>query len=122
MKILLSFLCLLSGAMTLSCEAAATVGATTPFTSFEAEDGRVDGGAAIRSMTTLTDPVRGMIQPSRIRLYTVTLPGTFRNVYAALPGSLIPVEEAAIVNGIELEENVMKGQWLKVADRPKRPQ
>jgi len=76
----------------------------------------------IRSITTLTDPVRGMVQPARIRLYTVTLPGAFKNVYNALPGNLIPVEEAAIINGVELDEDVAKGQWLKVADRAKRPQ
>ncbi len=35
-------------------DAATTVGATTPFTSFEAENGAVDGGATVRTMTKLT--------------------------------------------------------------------
>src|SRR5262249_25058171 len=77
--------------------------------------------ATIRSMTTLTDPARGMVQPTRIRLVTSTTSGNFRGVYAGLGGNLIPVEEPAILNGVELDENVMKGQWLKLVDRSKRP-
>jgi hypothetical protein len=43
-----------AGALLLSSpKASATVGATTLFTSFEAEDGRLDGGATVRSMTGL---------------------------------------------------------------------
>jgi predicted Zn-dependent protease len=77
--------------------------------------------ATIRSMTTLTDPERGMVQPSRIRLQTVPIAGEFKGVYASLAGNLIPVEEAAVLNGLELDENVMKGQWLKVVEKVKRP-
>jgi hypothetical protein len=31
------------------------------------------------------------------------------------------VEEAAIVNGVEPEEQVMKGQWLKLPEAVKHP-
>jgi hypothetical protein len=31
------------------------------------------------------------------------------------------VEEASIVNGLELDEAVMKGQWLKLPEAVKRP-
>jgi predicted Zn-dependent protease len=72
-------------------------------------------------MTILTDPTRGMVQPSRIKLQTVTTAGDFKGVYASLPGNLIPAEEAAVVNGLELDEPVMKGQWLKVIEKVKRP-
>ena len=75
----------------------------------------------IRSMTTLTDPARGMVQPARIRVQPLTTAGVFRGVYASLGGNLIPVEEAAIMNGVELDENVMKGQWLKLVDKVRRP-
>lgn len=77
--------------------------------------------AAIRSMTTLTDPARGMVQPARVRIQPVTTPGEFKGVYATLGSNLIPAEEAAVVNGIELDESVSKGQWLKLVDRVKRP-
>ena len=77
--------------------------------------------ATIRSITPLTDPARGMVQPARIRLQTLTTAGDFRGVYATLGGNMIPVEEAAILNGVELDENVMKGQWLKLVDKVKRP-
>jgi predicted Zn-dependent protease len=77
--------------------------------------------ATMRSMTTLTDPLRGMVQPARIRLQTVVSAGEFRGVYATLGGNLIPVEEAAIVNGVELNEPVMRGQWFKLVDKVRRP-
>jgi predicted Zn-dependent protease len=77
--------------------------------------------ATIRSMTTLTDPSRGMVQPARIRLQTVVAAGDFRGVYASLTGNLIPAEEAAIMNGVEMDEPVMKGQWFKLVDKVRRP-
>ncbi len=77
--------------------------------------------ATIRSMIRLGDPARGMVQPARIRVQTLTTAGDFRGVYATLGGNMIPVEDAAILNGVELDENVMKGQWLKLVDKVKRP-
>jgi predicted Zn-dependent protease len=77
--------------------------------------------AAIRSMTVLTDPKRGMVQPARIRVQSSPTSGDFRSVYGQLSGGLIPVEEAAIVNGVELDEQVLKGQWLKLPEAVKRP-
>jgi predicted Zn-dependent protease len=85
-----------------------------------------DGGeraafATIRSISTLTDPLRGMVQPARIRLQTLVTAGDFRGVYASLGSNLIPAEEAAIINGVEMDESVMKGQWLKLVDKIRRP-
>jgi predicted Zn-dependent protease len=85
-----------------------------------------DGGeraafATIRSISTLTDPLRGMVQPARIRLQTVVTAGDFRGVYASLGSNLIPAEEAAIINGVEMDETVMKGQWFKLVDKIRRP-
>jgi predicted Zn-dependent protease len=75
----------------------------------------------MRSISVLTDPARGMVQPSRIRLQTVVTGGAFRGVYASLGSNLIPAEEAAILNGVELDEQVMKGQWMKLVDKVRRP-
>ena len=47
--------------------------------------------------------------------------GEFRAIYGQMGGGLIPVEEAAIVNGLEVDEQVMKGQWLKLPDAVKHP-
>jgi len=69
----------------------------------------------------LTDPKRGMVQPARIRVQSSPTSGDFRSVYGQLSGGLIPVEEAAIVNGVELDEQVLKGQWLKLPEAVKRP-
>ena len=77
--------------------------------------------AAIRSMTVLGDPARGMVQPARIHVQTAPFAGEFRAIYGQMGGGLIPVEEAAIVNGLEVDEQVMKGQWLKLPDAVKHP-
>ena len=77
--------------------------------------------AAIRSMTTLTDPAKGMVQPSRIRLQNAPAAGAFQAVWSGFGGSLVSAEEGAIVNGLELDEQVMKGQWIKLVDKPKLP-
>ena len=77
--------------------------------------------ASIRSMTVLTDPRRGMVQPARIRVQPAPGAGDFRAVYGQMSGGLVPVEEGAIVNGLELDEPVLKGQWLKLPEAVKRP-
>jgi predicted Zn-dependent protease len=77
--------------------------------------------ASIRSMTVLTDPGRGMVQPARLRVQASPAASDFRSVYGQMGGGLVPVEEAAIVNGVELDEQVMKGQWLKLPEAAKLP-
>ncbi len=77
--------------------------------------------AAIRSLTTLTDPARGMVQPARIRLQSTPAAGTFQELWSGFGASLVAADEGAIVNGLELDEPVMKGQWIKLVDRVKRP-
>ena len=77
--------------------------------------------AAVRSITTLTDPAKGMVQPSRIRLQNAPAAGEFQAVWAGFGGSLVPAEEGAIVNGLGIDEPVMKGQWLKLVDQVKKP-
>ncbi|MCE9628117.1 MAG: M48 family metalloprotease [Candidatus Eisenbacteria bacterium] len=77
--------------------------------------------AAIRSISALTDPARGMVQPSRLKVQPAASAGAFRGLWAGLGANLVPAEEGAILNGLELDENVMKGQWLKVAEKVKRP-
>lgn len=77
--------------------------------------------AAVRSITTLTDPARGMVQPSRLRLQNAPSAGAFQAVWSGFGGSLVPADEGAIVNGLDLDEPVMKGQWIKLVDRAKTP-
>jgi predicted Zn-dependent protease len=77
--------------------------------------------ASIRSMTVLSDPRRGMVQPARLRVQPAPMAGDFRAVYGQLSGGLVPIDEAAIVNGLELDEAVLKGQWLKLPEAVKRP-
>ena len=60
-------------------------------------------------------------KPARIHVQTAPSAGEFRAIYGQMGGGLIPVEEAAIVNGLEVDEQVMKGQWLKLPDAVKHP-
>ncbi len=76
---------------------------------------------AIRSIGPLVDPARGMVQPSRLRIQPAANAGEFRGMWAALGTNLVPAEEGAILNGVELDENIMKGQWLKIAKKVKHP-
>jgi len=76
--------------------------------------------ASIRSMTVLSDPKRGMVQPAHIRVQVSPAAGDFRTVYSAMGGGLVPVEEASIVNGVEPDEQIMKGTWLKLPETVKR--
>jgi hypothetical protein len=62
-----------------------------------------------------------MVQPARIRLQTVPAAGTFQELWTGFGASLIAADEGAIVNGLGLDEPVMKGQWIKLVDRVKRP-
>jgi predicted Zn-dependent protease len=75
--------------------------------------------ASIRTMTRLSDPRRGMVQPVRLRIVPSPAQGAFRAVYPQLGTGLIPLEELATLNGIDADETVMRGQWLKVVDAPK---
>ena len=77
--------------------------------------------AAIRSISVLADPARGMVQPSRLRIQPSATAGEFRGLWAGLGTNLVPADEGAILNGLELDEGVMKGQWLKIAEKVKRP-
>jgi predicted Zn-dependent protease len=77
--------------------------------------------ASIRSMTVLTDPKRGMVQPAHIRVQSAPAAGDFQTVFGQLGGGLVPMDEAAIVNGVEPGEQVMKGQWLKLPEAVKHP-
>lgn len=74
---------------------------------------------SIRSMTQLVDPRRGMVQPVRMRVQSATAGGELRALWPTLGSGLIPLEEGAILNGMEQDEPVQKGQWLKLVDAPR---
>ncbi len=75
--------------------------------------------ASIHSLGGLSDPTRGMVQPNKLRLQTAPVGGDFKSVYGQIGAGLVPAEEAAILNGLDLDETVMKGQWIKLAEAPK---
>jgi len=75
--------------------------------------------ATIRSITPLSDPRRGMVQPVRIKVVTAASAGEFRGLWPTLGSGLVKLEEGAILNGLEPDEAVQKGQWLKVVEAPR---
>ena len=75
--------------------------------------------ASIRSLTQLTDPRRGMVQPVRLKVLTAASGGEFKGLWPTLGSGLVAVDEGAILNGLGLDEDVQKGQWLKVVEAPR---
>ena len=74
---------------------------------------------AIRSITQLTDPRRGMVQPVRLKVVTASSAGAFSSLWPTLGAGLVPAAEGAILNGVDAGEAVQKGQWLKVVEAPR---
>jgi hypothetical protein len=60
------------------------------------------------------------VQPVRLRIVPAAREGAFRQVWAAFGTGAIAVEEGAVLNGLEPDDVVAKGRWLKVADRAPR--
>jgi predicted Zn-dependent protease len=74
--------------------------------------------AAVRSLRPLSDPRRASVQPVKLRLQSAPSAGEFRSVWGTLGTGLVAVEEGALINGLEPDEAVLKGQALKLADAP----
>ena len=75
--------------------------------------------ASMRSITQLTDPRRGMVQPVRLRIQNAPAAGTFESIYPQLGTGLIPAPQLAILNGKDPGETVQRGEWIKLVDAPK---
>jgi predicted Zn-dependent protease len=75
--------------------------------------------AAMRSLTQLSDPRRGMVQPVRIKVVTAGSGGEFKGLWPTLGSGLVAVQEGAILNGVGVDEPVQKGQWLKLVEAPR---
>lgn len=80
--------------------------------------GEQDVLAALRSLRPLSDPRRASVQPVKLRLQSAPSAGAFRAVWGSLGTGLVAVEEGALINGLEPDEGLLKGQTLKLADAP----
>lgn len=69
--------------------------------------------ASIRTLRPLQDARRRSPMPARVRISQAPSSGAFSLVYQKLGAVGAPVADAAIMNGVEVEEGVSSGQWLK---------
>jgi predicted Zn-dependent protease len=70
-----------------------------------------------RSLRALTDPARIRVQPDRLKLITVANNGSFESVVRAAGSQGLNVEDTAILNNAEVDEEVRRGQSLKVVTK-----
>jgi predicted Zn-dependent protease len=69
---------------------------------------------SIRSFQPLQDAARQNPTPARLRVVPAPSGGTFASVLAGLGAQGVEPAQAAIMNGVELDDPVKKGQLIKV--------
>jgi predicted Zn-dependent protease len=75
---------------------------------------------SVRTFRPLADPARKNPTPDRLEVVTVSQPGTFAEVYGRAGTSAITPEEASVLNNRDLDDNVLKGEQIKVVRPGKR--
>lgn len=73
-----------------------------------------------RSFRPLTDAARRSPTPDRVHVVSVASSGPFQTVVAQFGRQAIDVEESSILNNVELDETVMRGQVLKIVEPGRR--
>ncbi len=76
--------------------------------------------ASVRSLKPLADPRRANAEPDRVRVKSVPSAGPFQSQIAKLGASSLGADDLAILNGLELDETVGTGQWLKTVEAGRR--
>ena len=73
--------------------------------------------AGIASMgSTIRLPRVADVDPDRVRLKIANAPGTFQALLAKFGGGVLSPEDASILNGVAVDENIAPGRWLKVVE------
>jgi predicted Zn-dependent protease len=72
--------------------------------------------AAVRSLRPLADPRRANPAPARLRVKSATASGAFEAVITKLGPTSVSVDDLAILNGVENDEDVRSGQLLKTVE------
>ena len=70
-------------------------------------------GSLARSLRPLQDARRASPTPDRVVVAQSPSAGVFNVMIGKLGPCAIPLEDAAILNGRELDERVITGDWLK---------
>ncbi len=69
--------------------------------------------AAARSFGNLTDTARLNVTPAKIRIVDWPRTGLFNEILPTLGKQAIDIQEAAILNGVEVDDRIEKGQPIK---------
>ncbi|HYM82132.1 MAG TPA: M48 family metalloprotease [Candidatus Limnocylindria bacterium] len=67
-----------------------------------------------RSLRALTEAARLNVRPDRIRVISVTTTGSFESVVRAAGAQALSLEETAILNNADPDEDARRGQSLKI--------
>jgi predicted Zn-dependent protease len=67
-----------------------------------------------RSYRSLTDPAKLRVTPDRVHLATVSSPGPFASVVQTLGPQGLDLERTAILNNLQSDQDVLKGQTIKI--------
>jgi len=76
--------------------------------------------AAIRSLSTLSDPARAQPQPDRVKVVQAPRNGEFQAVVPALGQQAASLEDTAILNNLFLDQEVRTGELLKIVAAGRR--
>ncbi len=71
-------------------------------------------GMVAKSFHTLDDPSRLAPDPMRVRIVAAPRTGLFQDVVPTLGGQGISLAETAIINGMDLDDQVKKGELIKI--------
>jgi predicted Zn-dependent protease len=69
---------------------------------------------SIRSFRALTDPARLDARPDRVRVVSVAKNATFRDAVAALGKQAVSLDETAILNNAQPDDDVRSGELVKI--------
>ncbi len=76
--------------------------------------------ASIRSFRPLTDPARLDARPDRVHVATVAKNGAFRDAVAALGKQAVSLDETAILNNAQPDDDVRSGELVKIVEPGRR--
>jgi predicted Zn-dependent protease len=73
-----------------------------------------------RSLRPLTDAARLQVTPDRVDVVSVTAAGAFDEVVGRFPSLAVGLDELAILNNVDQQDDVRRGELIKVVVRGKR--
>ena len=76
--------------------------------------------ASIRSLKPLTDAGRLAATPDKVTLVKASKTGVFSELFPSFGASAIKVEDAAVLNNVDLDSEIRSGETIKMVRPGKR--